>query len=189
MGQLLKIGLMFDGARLGLSPADLVSHAIDGPMPAEACYFLAFPNDHDYVVGFAGGSFGRALEREGEQAAIAFALDRFAAMLGSDVRRHFRHGTMAGWDANPLTRGAYSAARPGGFAARATLATPLGERVFFAGEAMATPLAALVSGAHLHGERVAGQVAQELGAPGCSGCAARGQDRARRLGVDPEPTP
>lgn len=179
MGQLLKIGLMFDGARFGLSPGDFVSHDVALPLPAQACYFLAFPAGHDYVVGFVGGSVGRALERAGDAAAIDFALDRFAAMLGSDVRRHYRAGLMSGWDGNPLTRGAYSAVRPGRFPARAALAQPLGDRVFFAGEAMGTPLAALVSGAHLHGDRVAGQLATLLGAPACTSCAARHQHRTR----------
>ncbi len=159
MGQLLKVGLMFDGARFGLSPNDFVSHDIDGPLPAEACYYLAFPAGHDYMVGFMGGSFGRAMEREGEAAAIDFALERLVACIGSDVRRHFLRGTMAGWNENPLTLGAYSAVRPGGFAARRTLAEPLGGRVFFAGEAMATPYATLVLGAHMHGARVARDVA------------------------------
>jgi monoamine oxidase len=177
MGQLLKIGLMFDGARFGLSPGDFVSHAVAGPLPAEACYFLCFPAGLDYVVGFVGGSVGRALERAGQAAAIDFALERFAGMLGSGVRAHFRAGLMSGWDANPLTRGAYSAVRPGRFPARAALARPLGERVFFAGEAMATPFAALVSGAHLHGDDVAGRVAALLDAPGCTSCAARHRNR------------
>lgn len=184
MGQLLKIGLVFDGARFGLSPNDLVSHALDGPLPAEACYFLAFPTGHDYLVGFVGGSVGRALEGAGEEAAISFALDRLVSMLGSDVRRHFQRGLMAGWDGNPLTQGAYAAPRPGHFPARRALAEPLGSRVFFAGEAMATPYAALLSGAHLHGTQVAKDVSFALGAPACSGCAARGQNRIRSLGAD-----
>ncbi|MCC5963105.1 MAG: FAD-dependent oxidoreductase [Rhodobacteraceae bacterium] len=183
MGQLLKIGLMFDGTRFGLSPGDFLSHDIAGDLPSDACYYLAFPNAHDYIVGFAGGRFGRDLEREGEAAAIAFALERLQEMLGSDVRRHFQRGTMAGWDGNPLARGAYSAARPGGFGARRALAEPLGERVFFAGEAMAIPYATLVTGAHMHGESVAQKVAAQLGAPGCDGCAARGQDKGRRIGT------
>ncbi len=179
MGQLIKVGLLFDGERLGLSPNSFVSHSLDGPLPADACYYLAFPAGHDYVTGFIGGQVGRDLEREGEAAMIAYALDRFVSMLGSDARRHFQRATVAAWDTNPLTLGAYSAARPGGFGARRRLAEPLGERVFFAGEAMATPYATLVGGAHLHGERIAGQVADLLEAPGCTGCAARHQHRNR----------
>lgn len=175
MGQLLKIGLQFDGTRFGLSPNDLVSHALDGPLPAEACYYLAFPTGHDYMVGFVGGSVGRALEREGEAAAIDFAMDRLVKMLGSDVRRHFQRGLMSKWDNDPLTQGAYAAPRPGHFSARWRLAEPLGDRVFFAGEAMATPFAALLGGAHLHGVEIAEDVALALNAPGCSSCAARKQ--------------
>ncbi|MCC5957607.1 MAG: hypothetical protein JJU07_16010, partial [Natronohydrobacter sp.] len=67
--------------------------------------------------------------------------------------------------------------------ARRALAEPLGGRVFFAGEAMATPFAALLSGAHLHGTQIAGDVALALEAPGCSSCAARGQNRARSQGA------
>ncbi len=179
MGQLIKVGLKFDGARFGLSPNDFVSHSLEGPLPADACYFLAFPAGHDYVTGFVGGQIGRNLEREGDAAMVDYALDRFAAMLGNDVRTHFQRATVAAWDTNPLTLGAYSAARPGGFSARHRLAEPLGERVFFAGEAMATPYATLVTGAHIHGDRIAGQVAELLEAPGCTGCAARHQHRNR----------
>ncbi len=178
MGQLLKIGLMFDGARFGVSPNDFLSHDIAGALPAPACYFLAFPNNHDYMVGFAGGGFGSELEAEGEAAAIAFAMERLESMLGSDVRRNFLRGTMAGWEGNPLTRGAYSAARPGGFSGRAALGTPLGDRVFFAGEAMAVPHATLVTGAHINGENVAMEVGRLLNSSGCLGCGVRG--RAKR---------
>ncbi len=175
MGQLVKIGLMFDGARFGVSPNDFLSHDIERTLPAPACYYLAFPNDHDYMVGFAGGRFGSELEAEGERAAIAFAMDQLESMLGSDVRRHFLRGTMAGWESDPLARGAYSAARPGGFGGRAALAEPLGDRVFFAGEAMAVPHATLVTGAHINGENVAMRVGTLLNSSGCLGCATRGQ--------------
>ncbi len=178
MGQLIKVGLLFDGERFGLSPNSFASHSLDGPLPADACYYLAFPGGHDYVTGFIGGQIGRELEREGEAAMIDYALERFVSMVGSDARNHFQRATVAAWDTNPLSLGAYSAARPGGFAARRTLAEPLGERVFFAGEAMAVPYATLVGGAHIHGDRIAGEVARLLDAPGCSGCAARHQNRA-----------
>lgn len=181
MGQLLKIGLMFDGARLGVSPNDFLSHDIAAPLPAPACYFLAFPTGHDYLVGLVGGSFGSELEAAGEAAAIAFALETLEGMLGSDIRRHFRRGTMAGWEGNPLSRGAYSAARPGGFSGRRALEEPLGDRVFFAGEAMATPYATLVTGAQMHGDRIAAQLAAQLNTESCAGCAARGQDKLRRV--------
>ncbi|TVQ56828.1 MAG: hypothetical protein EA355_05825 [Rhodobacteraceae bacterium] len=184
MGEGLSLRLRTAARAVDWSPNAFVSHAVDDPMPAEACCFLALPTGHDYVAGFAGGAFGRALEREGEAAAVAFAPDRFAATLGEDVRKRFRRGLMSGWDANPLTRGAYRAARPGGFAACAAKAEPLGDRVFFAGEAMATPFAALVSGAQMQGAQGAETVARTLDAPGCRGCAARGAAKARARETD-----
>ena len=98
-------------------------------------------------------------------------------MMGSDARKHFIKGHMSGWANNPLTLGAYSAARPGRASARDALAAPLGDRVFFAGEAVAGPYIALMSGAHLSGDSVARDVVKILGgANGCSSCDARHQN-------------
>lgn len=181
MGLLEKIGLMFDGVRFGLSDNGILTHLYDGPVPAPACHFLTFPTGHDYVVGFVGGSFGWALAAEGAKAAIEFALEEFVRAVGSDARRHFRGGHFTGWARNPLTIGAYSAARPGRHASRATLGQPLGDRVFFAGEAVAGDHIALMSGAHLSGERVAGDVIATLdGGSACGSCDARHQ-RLRQL--------
>lgn len=183
MGCLAKIGLQFDGARLGLSANDYLSYAVPNRVPADACFFLTFPTDHDYVVGYVGGRFGRDVARGGAPEAIDFALEALVGMLGSVARRHFVKGHLSEWETNPLTLGAYSAARPGHFAARADLARPLGERVFFAGEAVANPYVALCSGAHLSGEQVALAVAARLGAFGtCTSCDARGRQRTRLRG-------
>lgn len=177
MGLLTRIGLQFDGTRFGLSPNDLLTYAVPNVLPAEACYFLAFPTNHDIAVGFIGGQFGWDMAEAGEQAAIDFALGEFIKMMGSDARKHFIKGHMSGWANNPLTLGAYSAARPGRASARDALATPLGERVFFAGEAVAGPYIALMSGAHLSGDSVARDVVEILGGTkGCGSCDARHQN-------------
>lgn len=182
MGLLEKVGLMFDGARFGLSDTGILTQLYDGPVPAPACHFLTFPTGHDYVVGFVGGSFGWEIAGEGAEAAIDFALAEFVRAVGSDARRHFLRGHFSGWSQNPLTIGAYSAARPGRHAARAALARPIGDRVFFAGEAVAGDHIALMSGAHLSGARVAGEVIATLDdGPTCNSCDARHQ-RLRRLG-------
>ena len=177
MGLLTRIGLQFDGARFGLSPNDLLTYAVPNTLPAEACYFLEFPTGHDIAVGFIGGQFGWDMAKAGEKAAVDFALGEFVKMMGSDARKHFIKGHMSGWANNPLTLGAYSAARPGRASARDALAAPLGDRVFFAGEAVAGPYIALMSGAHLSGDSVARDVVKILGgANGCSSCDARHQN-------------
>lgn len=163
MGLLVKIGLQFDGERFGLHENGFLSYAVPDPLPAAACYFLTFPAGHPLAIGFVGGAFGWELSREGEAAAVDFALGEFAKAMGTDVRRHFIKGHMTDWAANPLTMGAYSAARPGRHAARAVLARPVADRLFFAGEAVAGPFIALCSGAHLSGEAVACDVLSVLG--------------------------
>ena len=171
MGLLTRIGLQFDGARFGLSENDLLTYAVPNTLPAEACYFLTFPTGHDIAVGFVGGQFGWDLSKAGPAAAIDFALNEFTKMMGNDAVKHFVKGHMSGWADNPLTLGAYSAARPGKASARAALAEPMGDRVFFAGEAVGGEYIALMSGAHLSGDRVGRMVVETLGgAASCSSC-------------------
>jgi monoamine oxidase len=177
MGLLTKIALQFDGSRFGLGESDFLTYAVPDTVPAEACYFLTFPTGHDVIVGFVGGRFGWDLSREGQAAAVDFALGEFVAMMGSDARSRFRKGHMTDWATNPLTLGAYSAARPGRHSSRAVLAQPLGERVFFAGEAVSDGYASLCSGAHLSGEAAAVDVVMALSGAACSSCDARGQQR------------
>jgi monoamine oxidase len=165
MGLLTKIALQTDGGRFGLPENAFVTRAIDAPLPAKAAFFLSFPAGYDLCVGFVGGSRAWEIEKAGEDAAIAFATDQLASMLGSDIRRHIRKGRMTNWGSNPWTRGAYAAARPGRHKARAVLSNPLADRVFFAGEALGGAYPALLSGAHISGEDAARQAATMLAPP------------------------
>lgn len=158
MGLLVKIGLQFDGARLGFDPNRWLSYRVPDETPVEACYFLTWPFGFNYSVGFVGGSFGWEMSAAGAAATIDFALGEVVKMAGSDARKHFVKGTMSGWASNPLTQGAYAAARPGHFQARTLLARPVGDRVFFCGEATGGEHVALVNGAYQSGERAAQEV-------------------------------
>ncbi|WP_227268977.1 flavin monoamine oxidase family protein [Roseobacter weihaiensis] len=174
MGLLTKIALQFDGERFDLQENNFLTYAIPNELPAEACYFLTFPTGHDIAVGFVGGQFGWAMADAGPDAAVDFALNEFSKAVGSNAQRHFIKGHMSGWAKDRLTLGAYSAAQPGKAASRTVLAEPLGDRVFFAGEAVAGPYIALLSGAHMSGDSVARDVAAQLGgAEGCGACDAR----------------
>jgi monoamine oxidase len=156
MGLLTKVPLQIDGTRLGLRPFDDVlieRHA------RHDLYFLAFPFDLDLLVGFVGGDFAWEMEAAGVAAAVEFATDRLVDCFGSDARRAVRKGTMTNWSANRHVRGGYAAARPGKAHAREVLKDPVGERIWFAGEALAGGLKQTAAGARLSGEAVAGQVA------------------------------
>ncbi len=182
MGLLLKIALQFDGERFGLKENDFLTYAAPEEVPARAAYFLTWPTGSDLAVGFAGGAFGWELSRAGEAEAVDFALGEFAGMVGSSARRRFVKGSMSGWAENPLTLGAYSAARPGRHAARGAMGRPLAGRVFFAGEALSARYPALVSGAWLSGRETAGTVVAALGGPrACGSCDARAMTRESLL--------
>lgn len=173
MGLLERIGLQFEGGgRFGLSENGVLTLLKQDPPPAPQCHFTTYASGHDVIVGYVGGSFGWELGRAGPEAAIDFALEEFVSAVGSGARRRFKRGQFSDWGRNPLTLGAYSAARPGGHAGRAVLAEPLGDRVFFAGEAVAGDHVALMSGAHMSGTRVGAEVSGRLAtADGCGGCA------------------
>jgi monoamine oxidase len=79
-------------------------------------------------------------------------------MVGSNARKHFVKGYLTGWASNPLTRGAYSAARPGHYQARIDLARSLHKRLYFAGEAASPDYPALCGGAYITGETAAREV-------------------------------
>lgn len=163
MGLLAKVALQFDGERFGLSADQWLTYWVPNEMPAEACYFLTFPFGFDIMIGFVGGQFGWELSAKGKDAAVDFALGEVEKLLGSKARNHFVKGDLTGWASNPWTQGAYAAATPGHHAARAALAKPVGDRVFFAGEAVALPYYQLCGGAYLNGDAVAQDVISKVG--------------------------
>jgi monoamine oxidase len=87
------------------------------------------------VVVIFGGDHAREVVRMGEAGAVALALEQFGKLVGRDARAAFRGGRLAAWSEDPYAMGCYSHAIPGHANARAKLALPVAERIFFAGEA------------------------------------------------------
>ncbi|MBN8631697.1 MAG: FAD-dependent oxidoreductase [Rhodobacterales bacterium] len=159
MGLLTKIPVRVQGTRLGLKPFDDV---LIERYARHDLYFLAFPFDIDLMIGFVGGDFAWEMEAAGPAAAVDFVTDRLADIFGSGMRKSVSHGTMTNWSAERHVRGGYSAARPGKAHAREVLSEPVGERIWFAGEALAGGLKQTAGGARLSGEAVAGAVISRL---------------------------
>lgn len=159
MGLLTKIPLEIKGGRLGLNPFEDILIERHGHHDV---YFLCFPFDCDLLIGFVGGDFAWELSAAGEAAAVDFAIQSLTRTFGSDIEKQIGRSAMTDWGANPYARGAYAAARPGYAAARKTLMEPVGERIFFAGEALGGSLVQTCAGARLSGEAVALQVCQHL---------------------------
>jgi monoamine oxidase len=171
MGALTKVALLFEGSRLGWpSPSDL--YEADGPF-----VFECWPFDRDIVLATIGGTPARDLAALGEAGAVAATLERFAAIVGAEAKRHFVEGQLASWWADPWARGSYAVAGPGAHGARHRLAEPLAERLVFAGEATsgggATVGGAMtVGGATLAGRKAALQVLAWLGKKSATGAEA-----------------
>jgi len=89
-----------------------------------------------FLTGWAGGPFADRAAAAGDLADIAIA--SLAGALGMPradvasrvVSRHFHD-----WTADPFTRGAYTYVGVGGLEAHRTLAAPVADTLFFAGEA------------------------------------------------------
>ncbi|MBX5156128.1 NAD(P)-binding protein [Rhizobium sp. NZLR8] len=87
------------------------------------------------VEAYFAGDLAHDLEREGKEAAFAFAGDELAAAFGADIRKELSVAAMSAWAAAPHIGGSYSYAEPGASDLRSRLAAPHDQRIFFAGEA------------------------------------------------------
>lgn len=159
MGAYTKIGLRLDPAKLDAAAlGDAVSVAGGSP----TIYFEMAPFGRPLAVANLGGDLARDLCRAGEAHAVAYATERLAATLGDRVRGAVTAGRLAGWWTDPLARGSYSVVSPGHADAREALRAPVGDRLFFAGEALGDGGAMTVGGATLDGSRAARAVLKVL---------------------------
>jgi monoamine oxidase len=131
LGNVEKAFLLLDDAEA--FPED--SHLYGRLDTALSPSFHLRPLNHPVVECFFGGALAESLEREGEGAFAACAIDTLVELLGSDMRLKLSPLAETNWTADPLSRGAYSHARPGFAHMRKILAEPVEDRIFFAGEA------------------------------------------------------
>lgn len=101
---------------------------------ATGAYHLR-PLHKPIIEVFLGGAHARTLEGQGPGAAAAFAIDGLVGIYGGDVRAKVHVLAETHWAADPFAGGSYSHALPGHAGARAALAAPVDQRLFFAGEA------------------------------------------------------
>ncbi len=153
-----RVALHFDGDVLGDAPSNFT--IVDGDAEPLAIYIPPF--GCNYVVGQTGGRYAGHLTRAGQAAATTYVLDRIAAVFGESVRRHFVRSIVSAWETDPWALGAYASVRPGHFGAREKLTEPIENRLFFAGEAVAMPIAATCGGAHRSGTEAIGRIAAAL---------------------------
>jgi monoamine oxidase len=133
---------------------------------AEGLPFTVFwnqlPSHAPLLVAWAGGPRVERLDSSGSMAHLTQqALQSLDAMFGKqwDVADEFEAAYYHDWQRDPFARGAYSYVAVGGGTARAELAAPVDDTLFFAGEATDDEgEAATVAGAVQSGERAAAEV-------------------------------
>jgi monoamine oxidase len=137
------------------------------PRGAFGTYWTDAPEPTGLAIAWVGGPKAQALAGCTQAEVIELALNGFGDLFGDRtlVRRECEGAVMHDWTNDPYARGAYSYVVVGGAHARATLALPIGDALFFAGEATSTNgQGGTVNGALETGERAADQVAIALGA-------------------------
>jgi monoamine oxidase len=160
LGSYDHVALELPGNPLGLQRDELVFEKAGSTRTAA---ILANISGTTLCTIEVAGKFGADLAASGEPAMVSFALDWLAGLYGSDIRRAVKRTSATRWNYEPWISGAFSAAGPGGQWARAALAEPVRDRIFFAGEATHETLWGTVGGAWASGERAADAVLRKLG--------------------------
>jgi monoamine oxidase len=101
---------------------------------ATAAYHFR-PLGRPMIEAYFGGSCAVELEAAGDGAFFDFAVAELTHVFGSEFGRRLKPLRIHRWGLDPLALGSYSFALPGSADCRATLAEPVDDRLFFAGEA------------------------------------------------------
>jgi len=123
---------------------------------------------HSVVEMFTGGALARDLERAGEAAMAAFGIDELASVFGNRIRPCVKPLVASAWSGDPYALGSYSYARPGHADDRAIWAEPVGDRIFFAGEAVSAHDFSTTHGAYLSGLAAAERVLASVSGGRCA---------------------
>ncbi len=120
------------------------------------------PFGADMTVHYTGADFAREMELLNKADQITFALSTIGDIYGNDTAAGCTGGAVTRWGRDPFSLGSHSAALPGQAHRRSELAKPVGERIYFAGEACAPAWASSLPGAFLSGRAAARAIADRL---------------------------
>ena len=109
------------------------------------------PFGRPQIEAYFGGRLAAELEAGGGAAFLDFATAELVGLLGSNFARRVKLLHVHPWGNDPFSRGSYSSALPGKADCRALLATPVDDRLFFAGEACSSNDYSTAHGAYLTG--------------------------------------
>jgi monoamine oxidase len=154
-GPITKVLLRFDRP---FWPANL--ERVSTPLNARFFWRTGAGRDYELPVltVYTGASAARALNRLGPEGAVRAVVTDLRAIFGLPHDPAVVASRFADWSADPFAGLGYSFVRPGGVGARALLAAPIEEVLFWAGEATNPARPATVHGAVESGIRAAQEV-------------------------------
>jgi monoamine oxidase len=159
MGAVVKLVVCFrEPFWTAVSPGLGFLHTPAGPFQVWWAAGAAAPA---VLTGWAGGPAASALAGIEPRALFGRALTQLAACFSLNPERVAQQAVdwrLFDWQADPLSRGAYSYVPVGGAKAVRRYAEPVANTLFFAGEATDRKWAGTVAGAVASGERVADEV-------------------------------
>jgi monoamine oxidase len=149
-----KLFIALDGAEEFETSVRVFGHT---DRVATAGYHLR-PFGWPIIECYFGGSCAAELEQGGLAAFFDFAVSELCGVFGNDFARRLKPICVHGWRSDPFALGAYSYASPGFADCRGTLAEPVDNRLFFAGEACSRHDFSTAHGGYLTGVAAAEQV-------------------------------
>jgi monoamine oxidase len=149
-GQAMRVTLRFEHVPKFLRPGFLLSDE-----PVFPTWWSASPEGAPIITGWSAGPKADVLLGQPRDAIIASAVASLRRIAGGQLPQ-IAAAYFHDWHADPFFRGAYSYVPVGKLAARAALAQPIDETLYFAGEAASTSgCGATVHGAIESGRRAA----------------------------------
>lgn len=166
MGQVVKlVACMREPVWEDYARTDKPLEFLHGRGTAFPTYWIRRRGDHHALTAWAGGPHALPLAGLASESLLARALDGFAQsvdMPRSALEAVVEHVHFHDYAADPFARGAYSYTRVGGHGSAENLARPLGDTLYFAGEATDAEYEGSVAGALMSGERAAHQILERI---------------------------
>jgi monoamine oxidase len=129
----------------------------DAPIPT---WWSQLPDPRPLLTGWLAGPAAQRLRTASADEVLHLALESLAQLLASSpaaLRQRLRASYSRNWSTEPYSYGAYSYATVGAPAARAALAAPVANTLFFAGEGLhGGPDGGTVEAARARGRAAAG---------------------------------
>jgi monoamine oxidase/CRP-like cAMP-binding protein len=161
MGSLAKVVLRFDEP---FWPRHQYVFGYAGELDARPTMVINMWKSHRIpaLVILGGGGLGRWIEGSPEHEVRAWALETLGELFGSNIPEPVSL-VRTEWQADPFARGAYSFIPVGATPADIeSLAAPVGEQLFFAGEATSREHWAAAHGAYTSGLREAARISGDV---------------------------